>query len=262
MLQTVKFPTPLCFDCRWTTAWQFAVNLQIAITGKSFFKSSAIATELIMNNILRIGKVNVIGDVILSLGKLCVSLSSVLFGFLMLDTHKYKSSHNKISSPLFPVLVCSLCENLFLSFQGHFACMLFSFNKLHSSMTVTLQRLLIASDGWLMWCLAQLQLRDYPGHCKMASDCFEYSLFLYLRHLPFLCTLACMEMMFVAHSFAILDDLNNWLAMLLRNTLRCIMHTPIRHLSGGLGRLRYMARLLQNDFVLTSTLAWGLIDSK
>ncbi|GMH05650.1 hypothetical protein Nepgr_007490 [Nepenthes gracilis] len=80
--------------------------IMIAIMGKSFFESSAIATELIVNNILRIGKLNVIGDVILSLGKLCVSLSSALFAFLMLDTHKYKSAHNKVSSPLFPVLVC------------------------------------------------------------------------------------------------------------------------------------------------------------
>ncbi|MBA0591235.1 hypothetical protein Gorai_019916, partial [Gossypium raimondii] len=78
----------------------------IAITGKSFFKASEIATELIMNNILRIGKVNVIGDVILFLGKLCVSLSSAIFGFLMLDTYKYRAAHNKISSPLLPVLVC------------------------------------------------------------------------------------------------------------------------------------------------------------
>lgn len=60
-----------------------------------------------MNNILRIGKVNVIGDVILFLGRLCVSLFCALFAFLMLDTHKYKSAHNKISSPLFPVLVSS-----------------------------------------------------------------------------------------------------------------------------------------------------------
>jgi choline transporter-like protein 2/4/5 len=50
----------------------------------------------------------VIGDVILFLGKLCVSLSSAVFAFLMLDTHKYKSAHNKISSPLFPVMVCFL----------------------------------------------------------------------------------------------------------------------------------------------------------
>ncbi|XP_057539519.1 choline transporter protein 1-like isoform X1 [Amaranthus tricolor] len=104
----VHHSSKCCLKCvEWTIK---SVNryayIMIAITGKSFFKSSAIATELIMNNILRIGKVNVIGDVILSLGKLCVSLSSVLFGFLMLDTHRYKSAHNKISSPLFPVLAC------------------------------------------------------------------------------------------------------------------------------------------------------------
>ncbi|RZB77112.1 Choline transporter protein 1 isoform C [Glycine soja] len=80
--------------------------IMIAITGKSFFRASAIATELIMNNILRIGRVNVIGDVILFLGKLCVSLSSAAFAFLMLDAHKYRSAHNKISSPLLPVVVC------------------------------------------------------------------------------------------------------------------------------------------------------------
>ncbi|MED6108155.1 Choline transporter protein 1, variant 2 [Stylosanthes scabra] len=79
--------------------------IMIAITGKSFFSASSIATELIMNNILKIGRLNVIGDVILFLGKLCVSLSSALFAFLMLDTHKYRSAHNKISSPLLPVVL-------------------------------------------------------------------------------------------------------------------------------------------------------------
>ncbi|CAK9183027.1 unnamed protein product [Ilex paraguariensis] len=97
-----------CLRCiEWTIK---SVNrnayIMIAITGKSFFRASEIATELIISNILRIGKVNVIGDVILFLGKLCVSLSSALFAFLMLDVHKYYSAHNKISSPLFPVLVC------------------------------------------------------------------------------------------------------------------------------------------------------------
>ncbi|KAL5730293.1 Choline transporter protein 1 [Ranunculus cassubicifolius] len=80
--------------------------IMIAITGKGFFKASATATRLIMNNILRIGRVNVIGDIILFLGKLCISLFSAVFAFLMLDTHKYKSAHNKITSPLFPVLIC------------------------------------------------------------------------------------------------------------------------------------------------------------
>ncbi|THG20382.1 hypothetical protein TEA_013224 [Camellia sinensis var. sinensis] len=96
--------------CRRCIEWTIkSVNrnayIMIAITGKSFFKASEIATELIISNILRIGKVNVIGDVILFLGKLCVSLSSAVFAFLMLNTHKYNSAH-KISSPLFPVLVC------------------------------------------------------------------------------------------------------------------------------------------------------------
>lgn len=95
----------------------FVCFWQIAISGKGFFKASEVATELIMSNILRIGKVNVIGDVILFLGKLCVSLTSALFAFLMLDTHKYKSAHNKISSPLFPVLV--RCESL-LYFSIHY----------------------------------------------------------------------------------------------------------------------------------------------
>ncbi|KAK1309301.1 hypothetical protein QJS10_CPA09g01604 [Acorus calamus] len=111
------------FGCYWVTQFIVACSstviagsvasyywgrgeISIAITGKSFCKASVIATGLIMNNILRIGKVNVIGDVILFLGKLCVSLFSAVFAFLMLDTHKYSSAHNKISSPLFPVLVC------------------------------------------------------------------------------------------------------------------------------------------------------------
>ncbi|KAA8523882.1 hypothetical protein F0562_010305 [Nyssa sinensis] len=105
----VAFYSSQC--CRRCIEWIIkSVNrnayIMIAITGKGFFKASEIATELIISNILRIGKVNVIGDVILFLGKLCVSLSSAVFAFLLLDTHKYKSAQNKISSPLFPVLVC------------------------------------------------------------------------------------------------------------------------------------------------------------
>ncbi|KAF7109450.1 hypothetical protein CFC21_109714 [Triticum aestivum] len=106
--KTVSSSSHCCLGCiDWTIK---SVNrnayIVIAVTGKGFCKASELATGLIMNNILRIGKVNVIGDVILYLGKLCVSLSSALFAFLMLDTHKYRSAHNKISSPLFPVLLC------------------------------------------------------------------------------------------------------------------------------------------------------------
>ncbi|KAG2580864.1 hypothetical protein PVAP13_6KG263200 [Panicum virgatum] len=105
--KTVSSSSQCCLGCiDWTLK---SVNrnayIMIAITGKGFFKASALATGLIMKNVLRIGKVNVIGDVILMLGKLCVSLLSALFAFIMLDKHKYRSGHNKISSPLVPVLV-------------------------------------------------------------------------------------------------------------------------------------------------------------
>ncbi|CAO2186539.1 unnamed protein product [Urochloa humidicola] len=105
--KTVSSSSQCCLGCiDWTLK---SVNrnayIMIAITGKGFCKASVLATELIMKNILRIGKVNVIGDVILMLGKLCVSLLCALVAFVMLDKHKYRSGHNKISSPLVPVLV-------------------------------------------------------------------------------------------------------------------------------------------------------------
>ncbi|KAJ1266751.1 hypothetical protein BS78_07G002000 [Paspalum vaginatum] len=105
--KTVSSSSQCCLGCiDWTLK---SVNrnayIMIAITGKGFCKASELATELIVNNILRIGKVNVIGDVILLLGKLCVSLMCALFAFLMLDKHKYRAGHNKISSPLVPVLL-------------------------------------------------------------------------------------------------------------------------------------------------------------
>lgn len=81
------------------------MGVQIAINGKGFCGAAGKATGLIINNILRVGAVNIIGDLILFLGKVCVSLACALFAFLMLDTHKYKSGHDKVSSPLFPVLV-------------------------------------------------------------------------------------------------------------------------------------------------------------
>lgn len=46
-----------------------------------------------------------IGDFVLFLGKLAVSLACAVFAFLMLDGERYKTGQDKISSPLAPVLV-------------------------------------------------------------------------------------------------------------------------------------------------------------
>ena len=79
--------------------------MQIAVSGKEFCRAAERATNLVVNNKNRVGDVIVIGDLILFLGKLCVSFACALFAFLMLDTHQYKTTLGRVSSPLFPVLV-------------------------------------------------------------------------------------------------------------------------------------------------------------
>ncbi|CAM6029743.1 unnamed protein product [Sphagnum balticum] len=97
-----------CLGCiEWTIKFiNRNAYIVIATSGKGFCRAAGKATELIVTNILRVGAVNIIGDLILFLGKVCVSLACALFSFLMLDTHKYKDGHSQVSSPLFPVLFC------------------------------------------------------------------------------------------------------------------------------------------------------------
>jgi choline transporter-like protein 2/4/5 len=51
-----------------------------------------------------VGAVNVVGDTLLFLGKLSISLLSGFLAFLMLDRPEYTTGDNKVSSPLFIVL--------------------------------------------------------------------------------------------------------------------------------------------------------------
>eukprot|EP00740_Mantoniella_antarctica_P000711 CAMPEP_0181393730 /NCGR_PEP_ID=MMETSP1106-20121128/27352_1 /TAXON_ID=81844 /ORGANISM="Mantoniella antarctica, Strain SL-175" /LENGTH=752 /DNA_ID=CAMNT_0023515083 /DNA_START=27 /DNA_END=2285 /DNA_ORIENTATION=- len=76
----------------------------IAIEGRSFCFSAFEAIALIFNNILTVGAVNVVGDTLLFLGKLSISLLSGFLAFLMLDRPEYTTGDNKVSSPLFIVL--------------------------------------------------------------------------------------------------------------------------------------------------------------
>ncbi|CAM6015869.1 unnamed protein product [Sphagnum balticum] len=78
----------------------------IATSGKGFCRGAGKVSALIVSNILKVAAVNILGDLILFLGKVCVSLVCALFTFLMLETHKYKSGNSQVSSPLFPVLFC------------------------------------------------------------------------------------------------------------------------------------------------------------
>jgi len=78
--------------------------IMIAIEGKSFCYSAWEAIMLILNNILTVGAVNIVGDTLLFLGKLSISLISGFLAFLMLDSSTYTEGDNKVSSPLFLVI--------------------------------------------------------------------------------------------------------------------------------------------------------------
>jgi choline transporter-like protein 2/4/5 len=78
--------------------------IMIAIEGKSFCWSAWEAISLIFANILTVGAVNVVGDTLLFLGKLSVSLLAGFLAFLMLDSETYTTGANKVSSPLFIVI--------------------------------------------------------------------------------------------------------------------------------------------------------------
>ena len=78
----------------------------IAIEGKSFCASAMEALSLIFNNLATVGAVNVIGDVLLFLGKLSVSLTCGVLAFLYLDDDAYATGDNKVSSPLLIVIFC------------------------------------------------------------------------------------------------------------------------------------------------------------
>ncbi|CAM6083691.1 unnamed protein product [Calypogeia fissa] len=95
-----------CLGCiEWTLKFiNRNAYIVIAIKGKGFFGAAAKASALIINNILRVGTVNIIGDFVLFMGKLSVGALSVFFAFLMLEQHRFKSGKDKVSSPLFPIL--------------------------------------------------------------------------------------------------------------------------------------------------------------
>jgi choline transporter-like protein 2/4/5 len=91
----------------------------IAIEGKSFCFSAWEAISLIMSNILTVGAVNIVGDVLLFLGKLGVALTSGFFAFMYLDTDEYTEGDNRGSSPLlivvFVIIFAFILAGLFMS---------------------------------------------------------------------------------------------------------------------------------------------------
>ena len=78
----------------------------IAIEGYSYCSAAREALSLIGSNLLRYVAINTVGDFILFLGKLVVTLGSAFIAFMLLDDEKMLADddENELSSPLFPVV--------------------------------------------------------------------------------------------------------------------------------------------------------------
>merc|ERR1719506_3677220 len=79
--------------------------IMTAIEGTSFCNSAWNALALMVKNVASVATVNIVGDIMLVLGKLVVALGSGTIAFLMLDADTFNYGDEKVSSPLFIVIV-------------------------------------------------------------------------------------------------------------------------------------------------------------
>jgi choline transporter-like protein 2/4/5 len=82
--------------------------IMTAIEGTSFCSSAWNSLSLMVKNVASVAAVSVVGDIMLFLGKLSVALGSGVIAFLMLDDNNFNYGDEKVSSPLFIVIVVCL----------------------------------------------------------------------------------------------------------------------------------------------------------
>ena len=89
--------------------------IMTAIDGTSFCTSAWNGLALLVKNIMSVATVNIVGDIMLFLGKLVVCLGSGVIAFGMLDSDTFSYGDEKVSSPLFIVIVVCLFAYLIAS---------------------------------------------------------------------------------------------------------------------------------------------------
>ena len=86
--------------------------IMVAVKGTGYCQSAGRAVSLLISNALRLVAVNVIGDVLLWLGKLTVTGSCGLVAFLMSNSDYYTNEDDHpdtyLSSPLMPIVISLL----------------------------------------------------------------------------------------------------------------------------------------------------------
>lgn len=82
----------------------------VGIKGYGYCRAAGRAISLIISNALRLAAVNIVGDFLIVLGKLCVCAACGVIAFLMTELPQYKdaTSATYLSSPVLPILVTFL----------------------------------------------------------------------------------------------------------------------------------------------------------
>lgn len=105
-------------------AWMATVDGDascVSMPGTSYCSSAGRAVGLILSNVLRLAAVNVVGDFLIIIGKLCVVGCCGVFAFLFADIEYYtnpqKHPSTYLSSPVAPILltvvVAYICATVF-----------------------------------------------------------------------------------------------------------------------------------------------------
>jgi len=98
--------------------------IMVAVKGSSYCSSAIRAVKLIVTNALALAAVNIIGDLLIFLGKMSVVAGAAVIAFLMTDAQRYTdpASDTYISSPVIPVALSAVAAyviaNIFFSVRG------------------------------------------------------------------------------------------------------------------------------------------------
>ena len=84
----------------------------VGIKGYGYCRAAGRAISLIISNALRLAAVNIVGDFLIVLGKLCVCAACGVLAFLMTELPEYadESKPNYLSSPVLPILITFLAS--------------------------------------------------------------------------------------------------------------------------------------------------------
>jgi hypothetical protein len=100
---------------KWIKFFNKHAYIQVAMKGTGFFHSAYSAFKLLVKNLGRLAAVTVIGDLVVIIGKLSISLSCAALGYLYLSTYMREELNGFILPTVFIFFLALLTATMFLN---------------------------------------------------------------------------------------------------------------------------------------------------